>query len=198
MSQTFTTVSSGTPFARAPRKKRSPHIGKLQVAVLLGQDLAQAIRILDREPCKVDGHPGDVLLVDHHAVRLRQRLRDTGMEGPVGSAVETFHECLDVLVGGRTDDGAGDHEVFVVPSLHLREELPGGGGLHVEYTQCFPAGDQVSRVGIREWIEALPLQAHTVIALHERQRVAQHGKRPVSQQIDLHQAAPPRRPSPRR
>ena len=188
MSQTFTTVSSATAARPGAAEEPLPHVGELQVAVLLGKDLAQPVRLLDGEAGQVDGHPGDVLLVDHDPEGLREGLLDEGVQGPVGGAVQALDEGLDVLVGRGADDGAGDDEVLVVPLLHLAEELARGRGFDVEHAEGLSPRDQVPGVGIRERVEALPLQAHAVVLVHQREGVAQHGEGPVAQQVDLHQA----------
>jgi len=179
----------GHPARPAAGEEAVAVVGQGELAVLLGEDLPQPVGVLDGEAGEVDGHARDVLLVDHDPVGLGEGVRHQGMQGLVRRPAEALHEQADVLVCRRPDDGAGDDEVLVVAPPHLRQQLPGGRGLHVEHAEGTPARDEVPGRGVLERIEALPVDRLAVGPPgHQPDGVAEHRERAVAQQVDLHEA----------
>ncbi len=105
---------------------------KLSPVSLLCEDLAQVVGLLSGEIGQCHGDPRHVLLIDHDAVGLLEQFPDRGMEGFIGFAMEAFHVLGNEPVGGWSNDGRVNDEMFEIPHPGLFLEVSHGWRLHVE------------------------------------------------------------------
>jgi hypothetical protein len=102
--------------------------------------------------------------------------------------VEPPHELVDVAVGRRPDDGAGDDQMGIIAGAHFLQELAGGRALHVEDAQGVSRFDEAAGFRVLQGIEILPAQRPAAVGIDHGDAVPQHPEAAVPQDIDLDQA----------
>ena len=185
-------VSCSSPFVEL-----SLIVSQLPFLVLLAEDLAQLIAVVYGESAQGHRHLHHIFLVDHDPVRLSQDLIQQGMPRAVGMAVGSADEVIGIDIGGGTDDGRHNHQIFKdirMGPARLRHGRPqffeqesGCRRLDIEAAHCIPAADQFLRDRIADRIPEFVVDQAAGVAVDGNQGITNDGEGTIAEQVDFDQ-----------